>query len=318
MYKSVGIRDSRHSLELGTSMWRLSWITFIFLPLTFAVGFFGMNVDAFQNSSGYPSLKWYFIAAIPLMILIIILYMFIKSVISSRRDNPLQRGVYEQIYDQFAIERPDLWSRAGPRSYVVPRGTFSKIKWSIVKGWFHPSKTIAKRNYSEIDKMGLWARIQRRLAERWLTQIALDPGTGDAESGYNDIEFSTMAELLPFATSVAMADGSPTVAVRMGTPPFRQPAPRRSRSSSGGLPRPDRPLSPGSDMVIEESDGDGEGSNKEKDTLNSTVREESPARVDGLGIGVRRSISEQLPASHSMGGMLNVPLSISRGDEQAP
>jgi hypothetical protein len=37
MYKSVGIRDSRHSLQLGTSMWRLSWITFIFLPLTFIV-----------------------------------------------------------------------------------------------------------------------------------------------------------------------------------------------------------------------------------------------------------------------------------------
>lgn len=38
LYKSVGIRDSRHSLQLGTSMWRLSWITFIFLPLTFIVG----------------------------------------------------------------------------------------------------------------------------------------------------------------------------------------------------------------------------------------------------------------------------------------
>ena len=42
MYKSVGIRDSRHGLQLNTSMWRLSWITFIFLPLTFMVGFFGM------------------------------------------------------------------------------------------------------------------------------------------------------------------------------------------------------------------------------------------------------------------------------------
>lgn len=27
-------------------MWRLSWITFIFLPLTFVVGFFGMVNDA--------------------------------------------------------------------------------------------------------------------------------------------------------------------------------------------------------------------------------------------------------------------------------
>ena len=42
MYKSVGIRDTRHSLELSYSMWRLSWITFVFLPLTFTVGFFGL------------------------------------------------------------------------------------------------------------------------------------------------------------------------------------------------------------------------------------------------------------------------------------
>ena len=62
MYKSVGIRDSRQSLQLGTSMWRLSWITFVFLPLTFIVGFFGMNVDTF---SGSPSIKWYFIIAVP-------------------------------------------------------------------------------------------------------------------------------------------------------------------------------------------------------------------------------------------------------------
>ena len=61
MYKSVGIRDSRHSLQLGTSMWRLSWITFIFLPLTFLVGFFGMNVDTFAND---PSVKWYAVGPI--------------------------------------------------------------------------------------------------------------------------------------------------------------------------------------------------------------------------------------------------------------
>lgn len=75
MYKSVEIRDSRHSLQLNTSMWRLSWvsrsrafipklgetsclivlyllkeamltpiitqITFVFLPLTFISSFFG-------------------------------------------------------------------------------------------------------------------------------------------------------------------------------------------------------------------------------------------------------------------------------------
>jgi Mg2+ and Co2+ transporter CorA len=64
MYKSVSIRDSRQSLELNASLWRLSWITFIFLPLTFLVGFFGMNVGMFEH---YPSVKYYFISAIPLV-----------------------------------------------------------------------------------------------------------------------------------------------------------------------------------------------------------------------------------------------------------
>jgi Mg2+ and Co2+ transporter CorA len=64
MYKSVSIRDSRQSLELNASLWRLSWITFIFLPLTFLVGFFGMNVGLFEH---HPSIKYYFITAVPLV-----------------------------------------------------------------------------------------------------------------------------------------------------------------------------------------------------------------------------------------------------------
>ena len=81
MYKSVSIRDARQSLELNNSLWRLSWITFIFLPLTFLVGFFGMNVDTFQQS---PSLRWYFISAVPLMILILLAWLATKH--WTRRD----------------------------------------------------------------------------------------------------------------------------------------------------------------------------------------------------------------------------------------
>ena len=55
MYKSISIRDARQSLELNTSMWRLSWITFIFLPLTFLAGVFGMNVSELKSN---PPLKW--------------------------------------------------------------------------------------------------------------------------------------------------------------------------------------------------------------------------------------------------------------------
>jgi hypothetical protein len=83
MYKSVTIRDSRHSLELNTSLWRLSWITFVFLPLTFLSGFFGMNVDTFHHD---PSIKWYFVSAVPLFIVVIgFLYSIRKFLPMSRR-----------------------------------------------------------------------------------------------------------------------------------------------------------------------------------------------------------------------------------------
>lgn len=62
--RSVGIRDARQSLELNTSLWRLSWIFFIFLPLTFLAGIFGMNVKELRSN---PQVKWYFIVAAPVV-----------------------------------------------------------------------------------------------------------------------------------------------------------------------------------------------------------------------------------------------------------
>lgn len=67
VYKRVAIRDARHSLQLNESLWRLSWVTIIFMPLTFVAGVFGMNVDLFADN---PSFKWYFAVAIPLMVLV--------------------------------------------------------------------------------------------------------------------------------------------------------------------------------------------------------------------------------------------------------
>ena len=63
-YKSVQIRDSRQSLDLSASLWRLSWITFVFLPLNSVASVFGMNVGIFRGS---PSLSWYFVVAVPLV-----------------------------------------------------------------------------------------------------------------------------------------------------------------------------------------------------------------------------------------------------------
>ncbi|KAK3381700.1 hypothetical protein B0H63DRAFT_511458 [Podospora didyma] len=75
LYKSVAIRDARLSLELNASLWRLSWITFIFLPLTFLSGFFGMNVDLFSDN---PSIKWYFIAAAVVAVLSFLVWVGFK------------------------------------------------------------------------------------------------------------------------------------------------------------------------------------------------------------------------------------------------
>jgi len=92
MYKSVGIRDSRHGLQLNTSLWRLSWITFIFLPLTFTVGFFGMRVTTFSTDI---SMKWYFIAAVPLMAVVLLGWYIVKSFLLRRRQTPYSRGIYD-------------------------------------------------------------------------------------------------------------------------------------------------------------------------------------------------------------------------------
>jgi hypothetical protein len=281
-----------------------------------------MNVDIFQSGPGYPSIKWYFFASIPLMILVVILYLFIKSSVSNRRDNPLQRGVYEEIYYQFATDHPQLWSRAGPRTFVVPKGVFSRFKWMMVKRWFDPSKTIARRNLEGAEEMGFWARVKRRVAMRWLGQITLAPGSGDVELGAvgSNGAFSTVTELLQVSAPMTMAEAQPRIAARMGSPPFRRYTPTargRSRSSSRGRSG-DRPASPAaSEMVVEEDksdddggSGSGSGSGKDKVLMkDDRGKEESPARA-----GARRIYSE----GRVHGDLLGVPLEVSRANEHAP
>lgn len=72
MYQSVQIRDSRHNLELGMSVWRLSWITFIFLPLTFLVGFFDID------PSRKDRIKWYVITMVPVTAIVVTLWFSFK------------------------------------------------------------------------------------------------------------------------------------------------------------------------------------------------------------------------------------------------
>ncbi|KAK8135653.1 hypothetical protein PG984_003593 [Apiospora sp. TS-2023a] len=56
----VSIREAHLSTSLATSMKRLSWITFVFLPITFTASVFGMNVNLFKDN---PEWWWFVIVS---------------------------------------------------------------------------------------------------------------------------------------------------------------------------------------------------------------------------------------------------------------
>ncbi|KAF3934644.1 hypothetical protein ABW20_dc0102997 [Dactylellina cionopaga] len=164
MYKTVGIRDSQDSLRLGTSMWRLSWVTFIFLPLSFITSFFGMNVDIFENN---PAIKWYFISAVPFMSIVLISVFMLKWFIDRHRRPVYERGVYERLFNELQQANADLWSSQGPRE-VRPVGLSSRIKWYIIYK-FAKGKASFKGTSVEYDSM--WSNFKQYLIRRWSPEI---------------------------------------------------------------------------------------------------------------------------------------------------
>jgi len=171
MYKSVGIRDARHSLELSMSLWRLSWITFIFLPLTFLCGFFSMSVDVFAD---HPSLKWYFVAAAPMMSAVFASWFVFKRFLEGATQNPYARGVYETLFQDLATSYPLLWMRTGPRQSVRPRTAFERLKWWLILRWSAPEETGNAGSSSGdnlFDGLGAWSRIKRQLMRQWTEEI---------------------------------------------------------------------------------------------------------------------------------------------------
>lgn len=192
MYKSVGIRDSRHSLQLNLSMWRLSWITFVFLPLTFISSFFGMNVDILANN---PALRYYFASAIPMMVIVIIMYFIFKNYLAIDSQGPYQRGIWEENFHRLAIAYPQLWSRLGPRGGIHPRNSLDRLKWGLIQFWNQPQKTIHMRSQDpQWDDLGMWTKCKRNLTARWTAQIRTFTTDGDsdaAQSGLTPLALSS-------------------------------------------------------------------------------------------------------------------------------
>ncbi|RPB01127.1 hypothetical protein L873DRAFT_1677535, partial [Choiromyces venosus 120613-1] len=75
IFNTISIEESRAAVEQGRSIGRLTWMTFVFLPLSFVASILGMNV--FQTKS--PSLWLYFAVSIPLLVFVIILLLLLKA-----------------------------------------------------------------------------------------------------------------------------------------------------------------------------------------------------------------------------------------------
>ncbi|KAF1916411.1 hypothetical protein BDU57DRAFT_449622 [Ampelomyces quisqualis] len=246
MYKSVGIRDSRHSLQLGLSMWRLSWITFIFLPLTFTVGFFGMNVNTFAEN---PPIKWWFIVSCPTLAAVVILWYGVKHSLSTQRQNPLRRGVYEALYHDLATKHASLWSRTGPRPGIVPVGWWNGLKWRLVTRWFGTNKLKLSTavNDPAIQEFGAWSLAKQYLVRRWLVDlpvvvpttlpISVSQQHGDVGVDAMDKDLGAVGELLSIATPVAIAELDPpaarTLQQRIPIERLRSLSPSGSDGASG-------------------------------------------------------------------------------------
>ncbi|KAK2741367.1 hypothetical protein FQN57_005651 [Myotisia sp. PD_48] len=213
LYQSVSIRDSRHSIELGISMWRLSWITFIFLPLTFITGFFGMNVDTFKSN---PKIQWYFISVVPFMFSVLVVWYFIKHYLASQRQTPQRRGIYENFFSDMADTHPALWSRRGPRGYIVPKGRVARIKWWCIKRWSAPHKTIQPIDDNSGSNLGVVSKVKRHFIRRWTSQIKtadrpVVPTEATLEQGDQNVgdTHNVLAEGLQDATELLVIPATP-------------------------------------------------------------------------------------------------------------
>ncbi|KAL0631724.1 hypothetical protein Q9L58_009399, partial [Maublancomyces gigas] len=72
----ISIDEAYRSRDQNESIKRLSWITFIFLPLLFVASLFGMNVDLVQNN---PSWIYYIYISIPMFLLLLLSVWILKQ-----------------------------------------------------------------------------------------------------------------------------------------------------------------------------------------------------------------------------------------------
>lgn len=144
-----------------------------------------MNVDTFADD---PSIKWYFIFSVPFMACVLLTWYILKHVLAARRQTPYVRGIYENFFSELAADNPSLWSRTGPRNYIVPEGRWAKIKWLLIKRWSAPDRTIRAGSDGDQpdDNLGAVSTLKRYLIRRWTSQIAVSEGHDEASLALED------------------------------------------------------------------------------------------------------------------------------------
>ena len=161
-----------------------------------------MNVDIFQSDPGYPSIRYYFASAVPMMFLTLILWYIVKHFLARRRQTPYQRGIYEHLFFELATAYPGLWSRGGPNQNLEPGSAMDRLKWRLVTLWNDPAKTVRAGfgdGDAEYDDLGAWSRCKRSLTRRWTSQIRvsekeLGSSTTTLEEGKASEASSTQVE----------------------------------------------------------------------------------------------------------------------------
>ena len=130
-----------------------------------------MQVSLFTNT---PSVMWYFVAAIPMMLAVFASWYILKQFLDGARQSPYARGIYEALFQNLATNYPLLWTRTGPRQSIRLSSRLERIKWWLVLYWSTPEKTTDAgpvNNDSLFDGLGAWSRIKRRFIQQWTSQI---------------------------------------------------------------------------------------------------------------------------------------------------
>lgn len=170
-----------------------------------------MNVDTFANN---PSIKWYFIAAVPFMFGVLTIYFMMKGSAAAQQQTLRKHNAYEIFIHEMASSYPSLWSRAGPRNFV-PRRPVAKLKWTLIRAWPW-SKSVARSNAGKDvgDTLGLLFKFRCYLGRRWTAQIQRSMEL-DTELALQDLEGNIMEDSinngLIEVAEVLSAPAAPTV-----------------------------------------------------------------------------------------------------------